>query len=131
MEAIVAAIKSGDVMTASEELLNLRMEDAEAKVSREMLKKLAIGLLKADMPEDAEIYLEEFIDRYPEEASWARVRLAQLFVTVQKRPSEALALLKKVRLSQLGEEQTLLARKIGAAARKLVNAGIEDEEPSW
>ena len=35
MEQIVAAIKTGDVMTASEELLNLRMEDSDAKVSRE------------------------------------------------------------------------------------------------
>ena len=96
-----------------------------------LLKKLALGLLKADMPDDAEIYLEEYIERYPDESSWARVKLAQLFVTIQKRPSAALALLKRVRLSQLGEEQTAVARKVGAAAKKLVKAGVKDQEPSW
>ena len=107
------------------------MEDSDATVGEPILKKLAVGLLRANMPEDAEIYLEEYVERFPDDCSWARVRLAHLLVALHKRPAASLAMLKKVRLSELADEQKVNARKIAAIAKKQVKAGVQDAEPQW
>lgn len=130
MKKIYGLIDDGDVMTASEKLMDLRMQD-DTPLDEAYLRRLAIGLLKAEMPDEAEIYLEEFIEHYPEECAWARVRLAQLLLTLRKRPRAALKILKLVRLSQLNEEQQKLAKKLVMTGKKQIKAGVEDAEPEW
>jgi membrane associated rhomboid family serine protease len=124
-------IDGGDFIGASEAMLTLSMEDSDSQFNESRLKKLAVGLLRANMTDDAEIYLEEYIERFPDSAAWARVRLAQVLLVRRKRPSAALAELKQVRLSQLTEDQRAAARKMAAAAKKQVKAGVQDAEPEW
>ncbi len=124
-------IDAADFITASEHMFDLRMQDHSSKLTGQRLKKMGQGLLRAEMPDEAEMYLEEYIERFPEEAAWARVRIAQLLLTHHKRPSAALATLKQVRLSQLTSEMQTLAKKIASAAKKQVKAGVEDAEPEW
>lgn len=130
MQKIYDLIDAGDVITASERLLDLRMQD-DTPLNRQHLKRLANGLLKAEMPDDAEIYLEEYVEVYPESASWARLKLAQRLLTEHKRPRAMLAMLKGVRLSELAPEQQDLARKLVVAGKKQIRAGVEDAEPEW
>ena len=118
-------IDSGDFIGASEAMLTLSMEDSDSQFNKSRLKKLAVGLLQANMPDDAEIYLEEYIERFPDNAAWARVQLAQLLLVRHKRPSAALAQLKQVRPSQLTEDQRTAARKTAAAAKKQIRAGVQ------
>lgn len=130
LKKIHKLIDAGDVMTASEKLMDLRMQD-DSPLAQKYLKRLATGLLKAEMTDDAEIYLEEYVEHYPESSAWARVRLAQILLTVRKRPRAALTILKKVRLSQLSTEQQQLAKKLVASAKQKIKAGVEDAEPDW
>ena len=83
------------------------------------------------MPDDAEMYLEEYIERYPDDCTWARLRMAHLLLTHHRQPNAALQMLKRVRLSQLSEDQQRSAKKIAGEAKKQVKAGIQDAEPEW
>ncbi len=130
-DKINTLIDDGDVITASEKMFDLRMKDSDSTLTEKRLRKLATGLLKSNMPDDAEIYIEEFIERFPDDCAWARVRLAQLLLTHHRRPNAALQTLKKVRLSQLGNDQQANAKKIATTAKKLVRKGVEDAEPEW
>ena len=60
-------IDSGDILTAVDELMTLRFQDSEICPNAERIRKLATGLLKAHAFDEAEIWLQEFIDRFPEE----------------------------------------------------------------
>lgn len=131
MVKINELVDCGDYITASERILDLRMQDDSSQLTEKRLRRLAVGLLKANMPDDAEMYLEEYVERFPEDAAWARVKIAQLLLTLHKRPNATLATLKKVRLSQLSADQQQLAKKIASTAKKQVKAGIQDAEPEW
>lgn len=124
-------IDSGDFITASEKMFDLRMKDSASQLTEKRLKKMAVGLLKCGMPEDGEIYVEEYIERFPDDCAWARLRMGQLLLTHHRQPRAALQMLKKVRLSQLGPEQQSQAKKIAAAAKNLVREGVEDAEHEW
>ena len=131
IEKIYGMIDRGQMMEAAEEMISLRMQDSYAQLDEPHLKRLAAGLLKAEMPDDAEIYLEEYVERFPDECAWARARLAQILVALRKRPNAALQQLKQVRLSQLNHEQQSRAKKIASEAKRQVKAGIKDAEPDW
>ncbi|MEQ9406735.1 MAG: rhomboid family intramembrane serine protease [Fuerstiella sp.] len=131
LKRINEMIDASDFIGASEAIFDLRLQDDSSLLTQARLKRLSSGLLTANMPDDAEIYLEEYVERFPEEAAWARVRIAQLLLNHHKRPSAALAALKKVRLSQLSANLQQLGRKIAAAAKKQVKAGVQDAEPEW
>ncbi|MDG1896469.1 MAG: rhomboid family intramembrane serine protease [Fuerstiella sp.] len=124
-------IDCGDFIGASEAMLTLSIEDSDSQFNESRLKKLAVGLLRANMPDEAEIYLEEYVERFPDNAAWARVRLAQVLLVHHKRPSAAMAELKQVRLSQLTEDQQRAAKKMAAAAKKQIRAGVQDAEAEW
>lgn len=130
MKQICELIDAGDVMTATERIYELRMQD-DSPLPEPRLRKLCLGLLRADMYDDAEIYMEEYIETYDERAAWARIRLAQLLLQQRRRPAAALAQLKQVRRSELTAEQAELGRKVGAAARRQIKAGVQDAEPDW
>lgn len=130
MQKICKQIDSGSFIEASEKVFELRMQD-DSPLPESHLKRLAIGLQKANMSEDAEMYLEEYIEQHPDKAAWARIRLAQILLTERRRPNAALAILKKVRLSQVSADQQTLAKKIASTAKKLVKQGVQDAEPEW
>lgn len=130
-DKINALIDAGDVIPASEKMFDLRLKDSTSLLTEKRLKKLAIGLVKSNMPDDAEMYVEEYLERYPDDCAWARVRMAQLQLTIHRQPRAALLSLKKVKLSELGNDTQTLAKKIASKAKQLVRAGVEDAEPEW
>ena len=130
LDTVNRLIDSGQYLEASDRLYDLTLLQ-ERPLNEHRLAALAKGLLRSDMHDEAEILLEEYVDRYPEDAHWARVRLAHALLKRHKCPGAALRHLKQVRLSQLSHELEILAKKVVHAAKAQVQAGVEDAEREW
>lgn len=130
LKKINSLIDSNSIMEAAEEMYSLQLKDSHAKLDQKRLKRFSQGLIKVSMLDDAELYLEEYIERFPLDAAWARVRSAEVLLH-NRRPSAALMTLKQVRLSQISDDYQTLAKKIVRQAKKLVNDGVQDETPEW
>lgn len=124
-------VDSGQYIQAAEKMFDVRMKDSNAALNGSRLKKLALGLIQANVPDEAELYLEETVERFPEESDWARLRLAQISLVVNKRPKAAIEQLKGIRLSELPESHVKLAKKLAATAKKQIREGVEDAEMEW
>jgi len=130
LEKIQKMIDSGSIIDATEELYALQMQDNSPKLDRARLKRLARGQVEAGMLDDAELCLEEYIERFPEDDAWARVRCAEIYVG-NRRPNVALLTLRQVKLSRLTTEDQQKAKRAVRAAKRLVAEGVEDAEPEW
>jgi hypothetical protein len=124
-------IDQNDYLTAADELFNLRLQDETTCPDMERTRRLALGLLQAQAFDEAELWLQEFIDRFPEENPWARIRMAQLLLTVRHRPNAALQNLKQLPAENLSEQLRALAKKIAATAKEQIRNGVEDAEAEW
>lgn len=124
-------VDAGKYLEADEALFNARLKDPAAQLNESRLKKLALGLIQINMPDSAEIFLEEAIERFPDDCHWARLRLAQITLVVNKRPQAALEQLKQIKRSTLSESQMKLAKKLAGAAKKQIDDGVLDAEPEW
>ena len=124
-------IDQNDYLTAADELFNLRLQDETTCPDMERTRRLALGLLQAQAFDEAELWLQEFIDRFPEENAWARIRMAQLLLTVRHRPNAALQNLKQLPAENLSEQLRALAKKIAATAKEQIRNGVEDAEAEW
>ncbi|MCA9010145.1 MAG: rhomboid family intramembrane serine protease [Planctomycetaceae bacterium] len=131
MKEVNALIDGGDVLTAAEKLLTMRLHETDICPDEHRTKKLALGLLQAQAFDDAEIWLQEYMDQFPEENAWARIRMAQLLLTVQKRPTAALQTLKGLSLAEVDAALQTLAKKIVRVAKEQIRSGVEDKEPEW
>lgn len=131
LRSVNELIESSRFIEAAEAMFDVRMKDSNAALTQSRLKKLALGLIQANMPDEAEIYLDESVERFPEESEWARVRLAQISLIVNKRPRAAIDYLKGIRLSLLSPSQATLAKKLAATAKKQIREGVEDAEMEW
>ena len=130
LETVNGLIDSGQYLEASDRLVDLNLQQ-ERPLDERRLGTLAKGLLRSDMHEEAEVLLEEYVDRFPDDAHWARVRLAHALLKRHKCPGAALRQLKQVRLSQLSHELEVLAKNVVRAAKAQVKAGVEDAELEW
>lgn len=128
LKPINELIDRGDVLTAADELLELRMQYANLVPNEARTKKLALGLLQADAWDQAEIWLQEFVERYPEDNRWARIRLAQLLLR-NGRPKAALQQLKGMQTEGLNEGLLKVARKVLQQAQEMRRQGISDADP--
>lgn len=131
MKQVNALIDSGDVLTAADELITMRLRETDICPDEARMKRLAMGLLQAQAFDDAEIWLQEYIDLYPEDNAWARIRMAQLLLSQLRRPHAALQTLKGLSLAAVNEQLQTLAKKIVRAAKEQVRSGVQDEEPEW
>ena len=131
MKRVNALIDGGDVLTAAEELMSMRLHETNICPDEARTKKLAMGLLQAQAYDDAEIWLQEYIDTYPGNNAWARIRISQLLLTQLRRPTAALQTLKGLSLEGIDQNLQNLAKKIVRTAKEQVRSGIQDEEPEW
>ena len=131
MKRVHALIDDGDALSAAEELMTMRLHETTICPDEARTRKLAMGLLQAQPFDDAEIWLQEYIDNYPEENAWARIRMSQLLLTQLKRPMAALQTLKGLSLAGVDQDLQNLAKKIVRTAKERVRSGVQDEEPEW
>lgn len=131
MKRVNSLIDAGDVLTAAEELMTMRLHETNTCPDEARTKKLAMGLLQAQAYDDAEIWLQEYIDSYPHDNAWARIRMSQLLLTQLKRPTAALKTLKGLSLEGVDQNLQNLAKKIVRTAKEQIRSGVQDEEPEW
>jgi membrane associated rhomboid family serine protease len=131
LKKISALIDHSDFMSASDALLQLRLTNSTALLDHLRLKRFCLGLLKANAYDEAEIALDEFIERFPDDNSWARVRVAQILLAIRCQPSAARRMLKQVRKSQLDEQLLAVAQGVAATAKQQIATGVQDAEPEW
>jgi hypothetical protein len=124
-------IDDGDVLTAADDLFKLRMDDPAICIGQEKTQKLAKGLLKAEAFDEAEFWLQELIDRFPNDSAWARVRLAQLLLILRQQPRAAIETLEHPDAADLPVSLKPLAAKILSTARAQIRSGVVDAELSW
>ena len=103
LQSVFTLIDSGHLIEAVDELLSLRMRDASVVL------------------DEAQIYLEEYRERFPEAADWCRLRQATIELHDRRRPAAALQYVKRVRLS---DEQKHLEKRTALTAKKQIRAGI-------
>lgn len=118
---------------AAEELLTLRLGDVDEALTERRLRRLSGGLHDAGAIDEAQMFLEEYEERFPGRADWSRLRVAHILLHQRKRPTASLRQMKKVRLSRLSEDQQARARKIVAVAKQQVQSGVKDadDELDW
>ena len=131
MKQVNALIDSGDVLTAAEVLMTMRLHETDICPDEARLRMLAMGLLQAQAFDDAEIWLQEYLDHFPEDNAWARIRMAQLLLTQFKRPTASLLTLKGLSLEGVNGQMQTLAKKIVRTAKEQIRSGVQDEEPEW
>ena len=124
-------INNGDVLTAADELFKLRIDDPTICIGQEKTQQLAKGLLKAEAFDEAEFWLQELIDRFPNDSAWARVRMAQLLLIQRQQPRASIATLEHPDAADLPESLKPLAAKIISTARAQIRSGVVDAEVSW
>jgi hypothetical protein len=129
-ESVNALIDKGDCLSAADELFNLRLQYPDLCPGEERTKRLTLGLIQAEAWDQAEIWLQEFIARYPEENRWARIRLAELLLS-NTRPLAALKQLKGLKTEGLHPQLLATARKVLSEAKGLIEQGVKDAEPDW
>jgi TolA-binding protein len=124
-------INDGDVLTAADELFKLRIDDPTICIGQEKTQQLAKGLLKAEAFDEAEFWLQELIDRFPNDSGWARVCMAQLLLTQRQQPRASITTLEHPDAADLPESLMPLAAKIISTARAQIRSGVADAELSW
>lgn len=116
LEAVAGFVEAGDFMRAVDELHNHRRRDPEAMPDEETMKRLAIGLAKEGLWEDAVPIMEEFIAAFPDSANGMRLRLANACLKHDDSVG-ALEVLGDVDRSDLSEAQQKTLKKLLQAAR--------------
>lgn len=96
------------------------------------LQALADGLFKLKLWDEAIPLLEEFVQRFPERADAARIKLAAVFCEIQNRPRAALKLLDQVDLEDLPDSIRGRVAQIRQKADRLLDEDtFELEGKSW
>lgn len=131
LRPIVSRIDAGDFIGAAELLFELRLKDSRSFLNRDHLRRLAIGLLQVEAHDEAEIYVDEYLERFTDDTAWAKIRKAEILVEHRQRPAAAVQLLKTIKSSEISEQQKTMARAIAAKATQQIRSGVEDAEPEW
>ena len=108
-----------------------QIDDPSICIGQEKTQKLAKGLLKAEAFDEAEFWLQELIDRHPNDSAWARVRMAQLLLILRQQPSASVKTLEHPDAVDLPESLRPLAAKIISTAKAQIRSGVVDAELSW
>ena len=124
-------IDDGMFIEASEEMFSVQLGHQEEQLSESQLRRLATGLLEAQAFEEAEFFLQEYVERFDSRADWCRLRIAQLQLRQPRSPRAALRTLKQVRLSQLSEAQQQRARKLAGKAKDMIRQGVQDRPDEY
>jgi membrane associated rhomboid family serine protease len=85
------------------------------------------GLQKESVP-----IMETYIDRHPDKSARIRLKLAQILIRDQQRPTQALRILADISESDLTADLVPIRRQLEAQANRLIQEGVlELEGESW
>ena len=110
------------------EYLDQKSQSDDFQLDQEELRLLANGLFKAQVAPEAADLLEEYLERFPNDADRPRVKLAVLNVRFLQRPTYALKLLAKVEPGKLAEDYREIYYKTARYAQQMIADGMVDVE---
>jgi membrane associated rhomboid family serine protease len=131
LEEINAQIDKAEYLTAAEGLFFLRVSQPRVKLSEEQLKELGLGLVAARDFEEAESILEEYIQRHPDSANWACIRLAAIQLQENQQPRACMRTLRGVVKSSLRPGELETCKKLAKLAKQQIASGVEDRQAEW
>lgn len=124
--SIRLAIKEGRLNDALADLRRQRAADRSFELPQAELSALADGFFKAQNVRDSRLFLEEYLERFPEDADRKRVKLAVLYVKSLNRPTAALKLLSGVDRKSLPEDFQAIYQQAARKAQQLIAEGVVD-----
>jgi tetratricopeptide (TPR) repeat protein len=119
-------IEQDEFSKAAKEYEAEKTKDPTFEVDEADLKRLGDSLFQAKAAQQAAPLLEEYIQRFPDQADKQRIKLAVLFVKFLQRPVAALKLLAKVDQEELADDYLKVFRKVAKEAQKMVANGSTD-----
>lgn len=120
IEQLIARSKFGGALR---ELRQLKHLLPDYQLGEEALGELARGLYRQQRWDQVSPLLEEYIARFPHNASSMRLRQAAILLEVRQRPRAALRCAAEIDPSALKPRQAEEMKKIRRAAQKLVDSG--------
>jgi membrane associated rhomboid family serine protease len=125
-------LQEGNYAAAATLVTKMKEVGGGLTLDRNELILVIKGLHAAGRWSDSAPLMAELIDRFPENADLARVKLAQICVVELNRPGKALDLLKCVDAARLPAPQLALAKKVAAKARQMQTEGdYELDTNTW
>lgn len=131
LQEINDQIDKAEYLAAAEGLFFLRVNQPRVKLSEEQLKELGLGLVAARHFEEAESILEEYIQRHPDAANWARIRLAAIQLQENQQPRACMRTLRSIDRSSLSPAELETGKKLSRVAKQQIASGVEDREAEW
>ena len=119
-------LSAGEFREAFEELRLYQEFDAKFRLDQEELRILSNGLFKTRAAKEAAPLLQEYIERFADEADRSRIKLAVLYVKFLRRPIAALKLLSKVEPLLLPENYRQIFKVTAREAQSLISDGVTD-----
>lgn len=126
IDRIRSALRADKLNEALAEVRRQRSSDPSFQLPQAELLALADGFFKLQNVRDSKPFLEEFIERFPEEADRQRVKLAVLNVKFLKRPTAALKLLAKANRNSLPDEYQSIHKEAARQAQQMISDGMVD-----
>ena len=124
MEQVRSAVAAGQFLAAWSRYEALRAESATVALDEPTLKALIDGLHRERDWRAAATLLEDYIARFPDSATRARLMLAGLYVQEQQRPRAALSLVDRVDPGPLSPAQLDFLQKVRSKAEAQINSGV-------
>ena len=104
----------------------------EESLSQDQAGKLIACLYKASAWREVVPLLEDFVERYPDDANQSRIRLAFVLLDIQKRPRAALKTVSGIDRKKLTRKEFSLLKSLSKSARALIEEGvIELKDQPW
>lgn len=128
-DEIRSALKAGHLDVAIQRYRNQKASIPNWELDETDFVALADALHKAQRWSEATPLMEQCLKRFPDSSLRTRVKLAGLYVEVQRRPRAAMKLLKDVSRKTVPEKLLAHYDAITALAKQLIDMSIEDRDP--
>ena len=87
-------------------------------LSKRSLLKIIDLLASGNRPDEAVPFLEEYLQRFEDKVTLARLKLAQILLEVEKKPDKALYVLKPLAPERLEDKEAQLYQKLRLRAEQ-------------
>jgi membrane associated rhomboid family serine protease len=124
VEQVRRAVAAGQFLAAWSQYEALRAESAPVLLDEPTLRAFIDGVHREQDWRPAVVLLEDYIARFPDTATRARLMLAGLYVQEQQRPRAALSLVGQIDPAPLSTAQREFLQKVRSRAEAQISSGV-------
>jgi membrane associated rhomboid family serine protease len=111
-------------LAAWQTLQKLQHTQPTFRLDREPLRKLALGMIEHEQWNDAVLLLEEYLERFEEQAAAVRLQLALVLLYKQRRPRAAQRNLEQIDPAELSASLQQKQQNAQQAAARMIDSGV-------